>query len=179
MLLQGRHPIHEMVRRPGEGPRDSADLLVRAVSQPAPLPPFPQQIKRVLQQRQCARLLTYFLLEQVREPFLQLEPHPPGRLLDDSLEVLGLDLGHEQAMRIVVDDGVKHAGAQHGSPMIVRYTYGAGHVLLSTTHFEYRSGSHADWQLWDDFQYGSTLPLNNPDDTWAVLSSAFNHWLVL
>lgn len=72
-----------------------------------------------------------------------------------------------------------HAGAQHGSPMIVRYVYGAGHVLLSTTHFEYRPGSHTDWQLWDDYQSGSTLPLNNPDDTWAVLASAFNNWLVL
>jgi glutamine amidotransferase-like uncharacterized protein len=72
-----------------------------------------------------------------------------------------------------------YAGAQHGSPMIVRYVYGAGHVLLSTTHFEYRPGSHTDWQLWDDYQSGSTLPLNNPDDTWAVLASAFNNWLVL
>ena len=71
------------------------------------------------------------------------------------------------------------AGAQSGSPMIVRYTYGAGHVLLSTTHFEYRPGSHADWQLWDDWQAGSTLPLSNPDDTWAVLAAAFNNWLAL
>ncbi len=72
-----------------------------------------------------------------------------------------------------------YAGSQHGSPMMVRYTYGAGHVILSTTHFEYRPGSHTDWQLWDDFQSDSTLPLNDPDDTWGVLASAFNNWLVL
>lgn len=72
-----------------------------------------------------------------------------------------------------------YTGTQHGSPMVVRYTYGAGHVALSTTHFEYRPGSHADWQLWDDYQYGSSLPLTNPDDTWPVLSSVFNNWLAL
>jgi len=72
-----------------------------------------------------------------------------------------------------------YSGTQHGSPVVVRYTYGAGHVALSTTHFEYRPGSHADWQLWDDYQYGSALPLTNLDDTWPVLASVFNNWLAL
>ncbi len=72
-----------------------------------------------------------------------------------------------------------YSGTQHGKADLVRYTYGAGHVVLTGTHPEIRAGSNLDWTYWDDFQYNTNTPLNNPDNPWTFVNSAFDNWLTI
>ena len=62
-------------------------------------------------------------------------------------------------------------------PGLVRYTYGAGHVALTTTHLEARAGTNDDWLFWDDYRFNSSLPLTNPDNSWVVMKAVFDNWL--
>jgi len=71
-----------------------------------------------------------------------------------------------------------YGGVAAGQPDVVRYQYGAGRVLLVTTHPEARAGSDADWLFWDNFANDSATPVVNPDNPWRFVSAAFNRWLV-
>ena len=68
-------------------------------------------------------------------------------------------------------------GSASGKSDLVRYTYGAGKVALSSTHLESRAGSNVDWMYWDNFLYDSTTPVTNPDNPWDGMAAIFNNWL--
>jgi len=70
-----------------------------------------------------------------------------------------------------------YGGSASQKAAAVRFTYGQGRVFLIATHPEVRVGSVDDWLYWDNFQYASSVPLVNPDNSWRVLSAIFNQWL--
>ncbi len=72
-----------------------------------------------------------------------------------------------------------YSGTDSGKADLVRYTYGAGHVVLVTTHPEARAGSNEDWMYWDNFAVNSNTPVSNPDNPWVVVNAAMDNWLTL
>ncbi len=67
--------------------------------------------------------------------------------------------------------------AYYGKADAVRFTYGAGHVLLVGTHPEALAGSNEDWLYWDNYEYNSNTPVSNPDNPWEFIDAIFNNWL--
>jgi len=66
----------------------------------------------------------------------------------------------------------------YGTSDAIRFTYGAGHVLLVGTHPEALAGSNEDWLYWDNYEYNSNTTLSNPDNPWDFVDKAFNNWLI-
>jgi glutamine amidotransferase-like uncharacterized protein len=72
-----------------------------------------------------------------------------------------------------------YSGTDSGKAGLVRYSYGAGHVILITTHAEARAGSNEDWMYWDNFAVNSNTPVTNPNNPWLVVNAVFDNWLTL
>ena len=70
-----------------------------------------------------------------------------------------------------------YGGSASNLSDVVRYQYGHGRVMLVTTHPEVRAGSDADWTAWDNYDYNTGQPVNNPSNPWLFVSAAFNNWL--
>ncbi|MEE4276818.1 MAG: BPL-N domain-containing protein [Thermoleophilia bacterium] len=68
-------------------------------------------------------------------------------------------------------------GTYAGAPDVIRFTYGQGHVLLTGTHPEVRTGSDVDWISWDDYHEGTNVPWVNPDNPWRFFDAAMDNWL--
>lgn len=66
----------------------------------------------------------------------------------------------------------------YGTPDVIRFAYGAGHVRLVGTHTEALAGSNEDWLYWDNYEYDSNSPLSNPDNPWEFVDAVFNNWLI-
>ena len=75
--------------------------------------------------------------------------------------------------------GTFASGSASGKADLVRYTYGNGHVALTTTHLECLAGSNADWLFWDNYDYATGSPVTNTTQSWNVMSAVFNNWLIL
>jgi len=75
--------------------------------------------------------------------------------------------------------GAFAASSAAGKADLVRYTYGAGKVALTTTHLEARAGTNDDWLFWDNYLDSSTTPVSNSDNPWNVMKAIFNNWLTL
>jgi glutamine amidotransferase-like uncharacterized protein len=85
----------------------------------------------------------------------------------------------QQGTTVYTASTFAYSGTDGGKPGMVRYTYGAGHVVLITTHPEARAGSNLDWMYWDNFAVNSNTPVSNPDNPWTVVNSALDNWLTL
>jgi glutamine amidotransferase-like uncharacterized protein len=73
-----------------------------------------------------------------------------------------------------------YSGSAAGKAAAVRYTYGAGHVMLVTSHLQAWPGHELfDWTEWDDYLLNGTTSLSNPDNTWNVFSALINNWVLL
>ncbi|MBN2204870.1 MAG: hypothetical protein JW767_07600 [Thermoleophilia bacterium] len=68
-------------------------------------------------------------------------------------------------------------GKYAGAPDVIRFTYGDGHVLLTGTHPEVRTGTDVDWISWDDYHEGTNVPWINPDNPWLFFDAALDEWL--
>jgi len=53
-----------------------------------------------------------------------------------------------------------------GQPVIVRDTYGAGRLVLTSMDLELRGDSELDWTIWDNWAMGSHA---NSEDNWELL----------
>jgi glutamine amidotransferase-like uncharacterized protein len=87
------------------------------------------------------------------------------------------DLGASNATTVGT---YEYSGGDDGTPDIIRFTYGSGngHVLLTGSHPESRSGSNEDWIYWDNWVEGTNDPLNNSDNPWVFVDKAFDNWLM-
>lgn len=85
----------------------------------------------------------------------------------------------QQGAHVTTAATFAYSGSAAGKADVVRYTYGAGHVLLVTTHPEARAGSNDDWLYWDSHLYNSNTPVTNPDNPWIFVNAAFDNWLTL
>ncbi len=82
-----------------------------------------------------------------------------------------------EASNALVVTTYAYDGKYAGMPDVIRFEYGDGHVLLTGTHPEVRTGSSVDWISWDDYLEGTDVPWVNPDNPWLFFDAAMDNWL--
>ncbi len=85
----------------------------------------------------------------------------------------------QQGAHVYTAGTFAYGGSAAGKADLVRYTYGSGRVVLTTTHLEARAGTNTDWLYWDNYLDNSNTPVTNPDNPWIVMDAVFDNWLTL